>query len=106
MIIFEDKGFQTRSDKPDSDWTGKAKYIVPDGTELANKIISLYPWYDFIIDENGDLTDVVEVEHEVDEPEIKPVKKKQTAKCPECGGELVFEGGCNTCKDCGYSKCS
>lgn len=29
-----------------------------------------------------------------------------TAKCPECGGLLVFEGGCNTCKDCGWSKCS
>ena len=26
-------------------------------------------------------------------------------KCPECGGELVFEGGCNTCKNCGWSKC-
>ena len=26
-------------------------------------------------------------------------------KCPECGGDLIFEGGCNTCKDCGYSKC-
>ena len=26
-------------------------------------------------------------------------------KCPECGGNLVFEGGCNTCKDCGWSKC-
>ena len=26
-------------------------------------------------------------------------------KCPECGEELVFEGGCNTCKNCGYSKC-
>ena len=25
--------------------------------------------------------------------------------CPECGGNLVFEGGCNTCKDCGWSKC-
>ena len=25
--------------------------------------------------------------------------------CPECGAELVFEGGCNTCKNCGYSKC-
>ena len=25
--------------------------------------------------------------------------------CPECGGHLVFEGGCNTCKDCGYTKC-
>lgn len=25
--------------------------------------------------------------------------------CPRCGGYLVFEGGCNTCKDCGWSKC-
>ena len=26
--------------------------------------------------------------------------------CPECGGNLVFEGGCNQCKACGlYSKC-
>ena len=28
-----------------------------------------------------------------------------TLKCPECGHELTFEGGCNTCKNCGYSKC-
>ena len=28
-----------------------------------------------------------------------------SAKCPECGGDLIFEGGCNTCKNCGYSKC-
>lgn len=27
------------------------------------------------------------------------------AKCPQCGGELIFEGGCNTCKNCGWSKC-
>lgn len=49
-----------------------------------------------------------------DEPsEEKPiVEKKQktkeetpSAKCPQCGGNLVFEGGCNTCKDCGWSKC-
>jgi len=25
--------------------------------------------------------------------------------CPICGLELTFEGGCNTCKSCGYSKC-
>ena len=31
----------------------------------------------------------------------KPLKPT----CPECGGALIFEGGCNTCKDCGYSKC-
>ena len=38
-------------------------------------------------------------------------KKTQTEsvstknKCPECGEELAFEGGCNVCKNCGYSKC-
>ncbi|MEN8200106.1 MAG: adenosylcobalamin-dependent ribonucleoside-diphosphate reductase [Thermodesulfobacteriota bacterium] len=26
--------------------------------------------------------------------------------CPECSGHLVFEEGCETCHDCGYSKCS
>lgn len=26
--------------------------------------------------------------------------------CPECGDPLVFEGGCNTCKNCGWSRCS
>lgn len=25
--------------------------------------------------------------------------------CPECGGEVTFEGGCNTCKCCGWSRC-
>jgi ribonucleoside-diphosphate reductase alpha chain len=27
-------------------------------------------------------------------------------KCPSCGGELVFQDGCKTCKDCGYSGCA
>ena len=26
--------------------------------------------------------------------------------CPECSGPLRFEEGCETCHDCGYSKCS
>lgn len=25
--------------------------------------------------------------------------------CPSCGGELKFEGGCNSCPSCGWSKC-
>ena len=29
-----------------------------------------------------------------------------SAICPECGEPLVFEGGCNSCKNCGYSKCN
>lgn len=26
--------------------------------------------------------------------------------CPDCGEPLVFEGGCNICKNCGWSKCN
>lgn len=26
--------------------------------------------------------------------------------CPQCGDELLFEGGCNICKSCGWSRCS
>ena len=25
--------------------------------------------------------------------------------CPECGEEMHFEGGCNSCPSCGFSKC-
>ncbi len=33
-------------------------------------------------------------------------KAHKGAKCPKCGGEhLVYQEGCLTCQDCGYSKC-
>lgn len=32
-------------------------------------------------------------------------ESKENARCPECGEKLVFEGGCNICKSCGWSKC-
>lgn len=25
--------------------------------------------------------------------------------CPECGGQLEYASGCDSCRDCGYSKC-
>lgn len=31
--------------------------------------------------------------------------KSNYATCPECGEQLTFEGGCNICKSCGYTKC-
>lgn len=34
---------------------------------------------------------------------VQQVSEKMV--CPECGEPLVFEGGCNSCKSCGYSKC-
>lgn len=44
-------------------------------------------------------------------PPVKIPKPKAVSRpkdrmiCPECGEPLVFEGGCNICKSCGWSKC-
>lgn len=62
---------------------------------------ALLEMYEEMMDEVG-FSDIEEKELEVIKPKIVPVSK---AKCPQCGGELVFEGGCNTCKNCGWSKC-
>lgn len=32
-------------------------------------------------------------------------ESKTNINCPECGSQLIFEGGCNICKNCGWSKC-
>ncbi|MCI5189837.1 MAG: hypothetical protein D3905_08560 [Candidatus Electrothrix sp. AS4_5] len=29
-----------------------------------------------------------------------------SSSCPECPGVLIFEEGCEVCRECGYSKCS
>ena len=34
-----------------------------------------------------------------------PANESPKAVCPECGSALSFEGGCNICKNCGWSKC-
>lgn len=33
------------------------------------------------------------------------VMQEANAKCPECGADLRFEGGCDLCPECGYSHC-
>jgi ribonucleoside-diphosphate reductase alpha chain len=33
-------------------------------------------------------------------------RQAQNICCPECGARLAMENGCNTCKQCGWSKCS
>ncbi len=53
----------------------------------------------------------IELFGEEDKKENKKIEKPikvipSKALCPECGEPLIFEGGCNSCKNCGYSKCS
>lgn len=57
-------------------------------------------------DDNNKLDDIESVKplpKELDE-ELPP-DPEILNPCPQCGAELVFEGGCNVCKSCGWSKC-
>ena len=46
------------------------------------------------------ITDHADIEDEV------LVKDEVTVStCPECGAKLNFTGGCNSCPECGYTKC-
>ena len=43
-----------------------------------------------------------------EEESIKEIKNTESTiqyKCPECGEELTFEGGCVICHNCGWSRC-
>lgn len=37
--------------------------------------------------------------------DLTPAEAKLAKFCPECGSPLEHEGGCVTCRNCGYSKC-
>ena len=62
-----------------------------DGTEVDDSLIF-----------DGDDDIIIEGCHEESESE-EDLTTNPT--CPECGEPLVFEGGCNICKACGWSKC-
>lgn len=62
MVLYMDKRFITNSDFPDTDFMGNADSVIPDDSELAKKIISLYPNFDFVFGEDGEISDVIETE--------------------------------------------
>lgn len=47
------------------------------------------------------ITDHIELNTE----ELKQ-EEVTVSTCPECGAKLNFTGGCNSCPECGYSRCS
>lgn len=90
MIIYNDKHFITNSDHPEDDWIGNADWVIPDDSELADKIIALYPNFEFVFDDNGQPVDVTETEPEP-APPAPPTNAELAAAIAElaeviCGG--------------------
>ena len=76
---------------------------------IGNALIDMYnelhkELFDDEIDEYTD-SDVPNKKVKIAKPKSQKVQKVVKNPCPQCGEELTFEGGCNICKSCGWSKC-
>ena len=58
---------------------------------------------DDLLWDDSDHNMMIESWYEDSKSETEDLHSKPT--CPECGEPIVFEGGCNICKSCGWSKC-
>ena len=74
MIVRKDKSFNKMGMYPDTDWIGDADWVLndndPKDAEIEEKIISLYPNYDFVLDDDGNIADVTATEPAEKLPEI------------------------------------
>lgn len=89
MIVYKNKGFVTNSEYPDTDWVGDADWVLDDNdekdAELEAKIISLYPNFEFVFDENGNISDVVETSEPID----KVISQKKAELSEECEKAII-----------------
>ena len=70
MIVYKNKRFMQIGLYPDTDWVGDADYVVPDDSEIAEKIKILYPNFEFVLDDDGNIADVTATEPAEKLPEI------------------------------------
>ena len=70
--------------------------------EMHEKFQKLY------MDNDDDETEEQPQKVKIDKERItKEVKGPEYATCPECGKKsLMFSGGCNSCVECGWTKCN
>ena len=70
MVIYKNRFYVKSPDYPNTDFISNADYVVPDDSELAEKIKTLYPNFDFVFDDDGNIADVTATEPAEKLPEI------------------------------------
>ena len=79
MILYKNKCYTTNSEHPNDDWVGDADFVIPDGSELAEKIKQAYPYFEFVFD-GENLVDIEETERPTVPPEITQEQRLTAAE--------------------------
>ena len=80
LILYKNKCFITNSDHPYEDWIGNADFVIPDDSDIAKKIKGIYPNFELVLDDDGNLVDVTEISEPI-ENIISQKKSELSAKC-------------------------
>lgn len=67
LINKKNKYVQKRSDVPNGNWLDDDWYVVNDNSDIARKIIKLYPRFKFVFDEFDEIIDVEEIPKTLEE---------------------------------------
>lgn len=78
IINKQNKSYQIRSDVSNFNWLNSEDwYLVADNSPLAQKVKQLFPRFDFVLDDDGNLIDVVEIpktQEEINSERAKEIK--------------------------------
>ncbi len=71
------KIYETRSDKPNTDWTGEAEFVLdetnPEKAELISKVREFAPYFDYVKNDAGELVDVIKTKDFIPLPSVDRV---------------------------------
>ena len=85
MVIYKNGTIISNSAFPDTDFCGGADFVIPDDSELAQKIMALIPNFEIIFDDDGLPVDVVKTS----EPINEVISQKKIELSEECEKVIV-----------------
>lgn len=75
---------------------------------VGNALMEMWKEMKERIEKGNSIISLANSNSQIPSSENRPSFNPETdngAKCPECGSELIQEGGCVICKSCGWSRC-
>lgn len=94
MIIYKNtKAFVINKNNPNENFADDANkdvvFVINDNSELASKVLKYYPFYEFVLDKNNELIDILEVKQSIIEEPIDAEKVAMAEAIIDLNNEIL-----------------